>query len=232
MKLHIAGLMLAAFIGCARVEQPGPGADRPLASTAPPRPTPTAEPRPSPFVPEAAPRASASHARLPSATSDEFPGTSVSNRDGLRGLLAALGDVDNVELVRWDRCAPAEPLSTADKTRLLELIRRGRLTDTHTVAHPPWPAAFLFHTRSHGSFATTLVGRANLRLDAGRPDGHFEGSAARWNSSPPPEMAVDQEGGWLWTYFETRLGPTREQEYLAPKAPPYLELPRRPNDVR
>jgi hypothetical protein len=171
----------------------------------------------------------AGHPALPSVTNDASAATSVTNRDGLLGLIAALSDVDRVELVRWDRSVPAETLSPADKTRLLQLIRSGRLTDVHTVAHPPWPAAFLFHTRSHGSYATTLVGRANLRLDAGRADGHFEESAARWNGSPPPEMAVDQEDDWLWTYFEAHLGPTREKEYLAPpKAPPYLELPRKP----
>jgi len=42
-------------------------------------------------------------------------------------------------------------------------------------------------------------------------------------------MTVDQEDDWLWTYFEKHLGPTRDKEHLAPrKAPPYLELPRKP----
>jgi len=198
MMFRLAALPLAAFVGCTRAEQPGPRASHPAASTAPPLATPAAQ------------------------------ATDVTNRDGLRGLLAALNDVDAVELVRWDRPAPAEPLSPADSTRLVQLIRHGRLTETSTVAHPPWPAAFVFHARSHGSYAATLVGRANLRLDAGRPDGHFEGSAARWNSSPPPEMALDQDDDWLWAYLEARLGPTREKEYLTPKAPPNLELPRKP----
>ncbi len=153
---------------------------------------------------------------------------SVSNRDGLRGLVAALKDVERVEQLRWDQRSKAEPLAAADQTRLLQLIGRGQLVDTHTVTHPPWPAAFLFHTRDHGTYAATLVGRSSLRLDAGRPDGHFEGAAARWNSSPPPEMALNDEDGWLWTYFELHLGPTREKEYLMSKAPDYLELPKKP----
>jgi hypothetical protein len=178
--------------------------------------------------PAAAPRPSAAGSPLPPVTSDALPEVSVTNHDGLRGLLAALKDVDGVELLHWDRRAKAESLSSADKTRLLELIWGGRLTDTHTVAHPPWPAAFLFHTRAHGTYAATLVGRSNLRLDAGRPDGHFEGAAARWNSSPPPEMALNNEDDWLWAYFESRLGATREKEYLTPKAPDYMELPQKP----
>ena len=161
------------------------------------------------------------------ATSDALPLVSVGNRDGLRGLLAALKDVERVELLRWDQRAGAEPLSKADKTRLLQLIRGGLLTDTRTLAHPPWPAAFLFHTRSHGTYAATLVGRSNLRLDAGRPDGHFEGAAARWNSAPPPELATNNEDVWLWTYLESHLGATREKEYLTPETPDYVELPQK-----
>jgi hypothetical protein len=146
----------------------------------------------------------------------------------MRGLVAALKDVDGVELLRWDQRAKAEPLAAADQTQLLKLIGGGQLTDTHTVAHPPWAAALLFHTRNHGTYAATLVGRASLRLDAGRADGHFEGAAARWNSSPPPELALNNEDDWLWTYFESHLGPTQEKEYLMPKAPDYLELPKKP----
>jgi hypothetical protein len=139
-----------------------------------------------------------------------------------------LGDVERIELLRWDAVAPPEPLSPKDSQRLLELVRRGKLTGSHTLTHPPWPAAFWFHTRRNGTYAVTLVGAQNLRLDSGR-DGPFTGEAARWNSSPPPEMALEDHDHWVWNYLESRLGETKRKEYLAPKrAPDYLELPKKP----
>ena len=228
MKLCVAAPLLAALVGCAHGEQPMRRASQPTASTAA---------RPSEAVPqtttagpvaEALPPPSVSSSPLPPATNAGFAEAIVTNRDGLRGLVAALKDVERVELLRWDQRSKAEPLATADQIRLLQLIGEGQLTATHTVAHPPWPAAFLFHTRTHGTYAATLVGRSSLRLDAGRADGYFEGAAARWNSAPPPEMALSNEDDWLWAYFESNLGPTREKEYLMPKAPDYLELPKKP----
>jgi hypothetical protein len=228
MKLRVASLLLTELVGCAHGEQPTRGASQPAVSTAA-RPSVLA-PQASVAAPvvEAASQPSSSSTQLAPATSREFAEVSVSNRDGLRGLVAALKDVEGVELLRWDQRSKAEPLAAADQTRLLQLIGGGQLTDTHTVAHPPWPAAFLFHTHNHGTYAAMLVGRSSLRLDAGRSDGHFEGAAARWNSSPPPEMALNNEDDWLWVYFESHLGPTREKEYLMPKAPDYLELPKKP----
>ncbi|MEP7049155.1 MAG: hypothetical protein ABJB12_02330 [Pseudomonadota bacterium] len=228
MRLCVAALLLAELVSCAHSEQPTRGASQPGASAAA-RPA-VAMPQTSAAAPvvDAASRPSSSSAQLSPATSGGLAELSVSNRDGLRGLVAALKDVERVELVRWDQRAKAEPLAAADQTRLLQLIGGGQLTETHTVAHPPWPAAFVFHTRSHGTYAATVVGRSSLRLDAGRADGHFEGAAARWNGSPPPDLALNSEEDWLWAYFESHLGPTREKEYLMPKAPDYLELPKKP----
>jgi hypothetical protein len=225
MKLRVAALLLAELVGCAHGEQPTRGASQPAASTAARPPVPAPQASVAAPVAKATSQPSSSSAQLPTARSTGFAAVSVTNRDGLRGLVAALKDVERVELLRWDQRSKAEPLAAVDQTRLLQLIGGGQLTDTHTVTHPPWPAAFLFHTRDHGTYAATLVGRSSLRLDAGRSDGHFEGAAARWNSSPPPEMALNNEDDWLWVYFESHLGPTREKEYLMPKAPDYLELP-------
>jgi hypothetical protein len=86
----------------------------------------------------------------------------------------------------------------------------------------------VFFTRSHGTYAAILVGASTLRLDTGRASGRFEGAAARWNTSPPPEMALDDDDRWLWSYLESRLGETREQEYLMQKAPYPIAPPRRP----
>ncbi|HKO50880.1 MAG TPA: hypothetical protein VJV79_24385 [Polyangiaceae bacterium] len=232
MKLNLAALILAALGSCARGEPPTPGATHPataIASSPPSGPQPRATASGPAAAAPAAPQPSSAESSAPTATSDTLPEVNVSNREGLRGLLAALKEVERVELLRWDRRAKPEPLSTADKTRLLQLIQGGRITDTRTLAHPPWPAALLFHTQKQGTYAATLVGRSSLRLDAGRADGHFEGAAARWNSAPPPEMVLSDEGNWLWTYFEAHLGATREKEYLTPKAPDYLELPQKPH---
>ncbi len=228
MKLRVAALILVELACCAHSEPPTRGATQPAASASALPSSPA--PGPNAVVPiaDAAPAISASSPPLPPDTSDEPAPISVTNRNGLRGLVAALKDVDRVELLRWDHRAEAEPLSPADRARLLQLIGGGRLTDTHTVAHPPWPAALLFHTTNHGTYAVTLVGHSDVRLDAGGPNGHFEGAAARWNSSPPPEMALDNDDGWLWTFFESHLGPTREKEYLMPKVPGYLQVPQKP----
>ena len=56
--------------------------------------------------PDAAPAISASSPPLPPDTSDEGAPISVTNRNGLRGLVAALKDVDRVELLRWDHPPP------------------------------------------------------------------------------------------------------------------------------
>lgn len=152
----------------------------------------------------------------------------VENRDGLRGLLASLGEVVKVELVRLEPGVAAEKLPSAHRDHLLELLRDGALTDTRTATSPPWDAILLFYTRSSGTYAATLVGHSTLRLHPG-PTRNFEGDAARWNDSPPPEVVLNDERGWLWEYLESRLGATKQKEYLAPKhAPDYLEHPLRP----
>lgn len=219
MKWACALLLIVQLASCARREPP------PTLAVTPPAAATTAQ-LPA-TVPPAA-NTSAPSAPLPSAAAAAPAPTNVDNRDGLRGLLGVLPDIERVELLRWNVAVAAQPLSEADQTRLVQLLRNGQLTDTHTVAHPPWPAALLFHTRKSGTYAVTLVGHSSLRLDAARADGRFEGAAARWNSAPAPEMALSDEDGWLWHYFEARLGPTREKEYLMHKAPAYLELPQKP----
>ncbi|MDF3066717.1 MAG: hypothetical protein K0R38_2318 [Polyangiaceae bacterium] len=213
MKRALVLALLAALVGCTRVE---PSATSPPTPGLPPSTS-------SPSTP--AGLGSTSAAAPPDAT---LP-TAVANRGGLRGLLAALNDVETIELRRWNPPAPPDPLSASDRAQLLKLLQRSRLIEESTVAHPPWPAAFVFHTRSHGSYAATLVGRSNLRLDSGRSDGRFEPTAGVPSDARPPEMWVEDELGWLWQYLESRLGVTKQKEYSAPKqAPDYLELPSPP----
>ena len=152
----------------------------------------------------------------------------MANREGLRGLVSALNEVDQIELFNWEPTKKIEPLLPADKDHLLQLLRKGALTNTTTVEHPPWPAAFLVHTRSHGSYALLLVGTSTLRLDAGRSDGKFQGAAARWNGSPPPEMATNADDNWLWKYLESRLGETRVKDYLSVPPMPGIAPPHKP----
>lgn len=191
---------LLAAVACERAERPA------------------SRPTPAPFVAMSAP-AAASAAPLPD----------ILNRGGLRGLLLAVDDIVDVEVVAWNPDTRNEPLSSAERARFIALVRGGVMVEGATVAHPPWPAAFVLRTRNHGAYAVTLVGRASLRLHSGSRDGRFVGDAARWNGAAPPEMAVPDEDGWLWTFLEARLGQTEQKEYLSPKmAPDYLELPRPP----
>lgn len=229
MNARRLALVAALLCACSRREPPTPppvapaSSDAAARSTAPAASAPTSERRLSQPID--------SSARAPAAAvaSAEIAGPEVANQGGLRGLVAALAEVEHIELVRWDPPAPADALTADDRARLLDLVRRGQLVDTHTVAHPPWPAAFVFHTRKHGAYAVTLVGARNLRLSPAQRDGRFTGDAARWNDSAPPEMVLDDRDDWAWRFFESRLGKTKEKEYLAPKsAPDYLELPLRP----
>ena len=235
MKLGFVVLVLSQLVGCARGEHPPvaltPSA--PVASSAVPVlervPAAQATSTPTPEVDAgSATRPNTAASSLPLAPPEAFVEPDVTNRQGLGGLVAALNDVDQIELLRWKPAVKREPLAAADKDHLLQLLRVGVLTNTRTVEHPPWPAAFLFHTRHHGTYALLLVGRSTLRLDSGRSDGKFQGADARWNSSFPPEIATNRDDDWLWTYLESRLGETRVKDYLSVPPMDGVELPRRP----
>lgn len=162
-----------------------------------------------------------SDSALPDATNER----EVLNQGGLQGLLGALGDVVAVELVDFGAQARRQVLSNAERKQLLDIIARCALIDAHTTTHPPWPAVFIFHTQTHGSYALTLVGSENLRLDPGNEQMHFVGDAARWNDAPAPEMVLRVGARWVWEYLEARLG-SPGKEYTVPQVP--LELRRPP----
>jgi len=163
---------------------------------------------------------SASAPDVPLARTAAAPLT-IQNRNGLAGLIAAIQDVEGVALLRWTTTQPPEEFAPDARKHLQRLIARGNLIDARTVTHPPWPAALLLRTHTHGSYAVTLVGAQNLRLDPGNASRKFSGEAARWNDSPVPEMTLDDEDGWLWNYLQTRLGRTLEKEYQTPPRPNY-----------
>lgn len=171
----------------------------------------------------------------PLAPADTPPGTAlrevtnereVLNQGGLQGLLGALDDVVAVELVDFRSQPRAHVLGPSERKQLIDIIGRCALIDAHTLTHPPWPAAFLFHTQTHGSYALTLVGPQNLRLDPGNEEMRFVGDAARWNDAPAPEMVLQVGASWIWQYLEARLGEPPNKEYTVPEVP--LELRRPP----
>lgn len=169
--------------------------------------------------PPPAPAADSSDPVEPAASPAVLP--LIENRGGLSGLLAAVTDVEQIELVRWDTAPQPRPLPPGARETLKRLIGRGHIINARTVAHPPWPAALLLRTRKHGAYAVTLVGSQNLRLDPGNASGKFTGTAARWNDSPAPEMELADDEGWLWSYLEAQLGPTSQKEYQTPPRPSY-----------
>lgn len=148
----------------------------------------------------------------------------VLNRGGLQGLLDALGDVVAVELVDFRAQPRRQVLSQSDRKQLLDIVARCAQIDAHTTTHPPWPAAFIFYTQTHGSYALTLVGSENLRLDPGTEQMHFVGDAARWNDAPAPEMVLPVGASWVWQYLEERLGKP-SKEYTVPDVPFELRRP-------
>lgn len=154
-----------------------------------------------------------------SAHSTDSEGTNehqVLNQGGLEGLLDSLEDVVAVELVDFGSQTRRQELNDADRKRLLGIVGRCVLIDAHSVAHPPWSAAFLFHTQNSGDYALKLVGSENLRLDPGNEQHRFVGNAAQWNDMPAPEMVPQDGADWIWNYLESRLGKTRSKEYTVP----------------
>jgi hypothetical protein len=162
-----------------------------------------------------APLASASRSAH-STDSEETNDLQVLNQGGLEGLLDSLDDVVAVELVDFGSQTRRQLLSDADRKRLLDIVGRCVLIDAHSVAHPPWSAAFLFHTHNSGAYALKLVGSENLRLDPGNEQHRFVGNAAQWNDIPAPEMVSQDGADWIWNYLESRLGKTRSKEYTVP----------------
>jgi hypothetical protein len=222
-------LALWTLLACARGERPSPAPSRALSAWPPATSAASLSPSSS-IAAESVPAVSASasvpppvqadSASAPSAPAAQAPLT-IQNRDGLAGLIATVQDVERVELLRWTTARPPEAFSPEAREHLKRLIVRGNLIDARAVTHPPWPVALLLRTRTHGSYAVTLVGAHNLRLDPGNASRKFAGEAARWNDSPAPEMELDDEEGWLWTYLQSRLGATVEKEYQTPPRPSY-----------
>lgn len=167
-----------------------------------------------------APADTASDSALPDASSER----EVLNQGGLQGLLGALSDVVAVELVDFRAQPRRQVLGDSDRKQLLDIIARGALIDAHSVTHPPWPASFIFYTQTHGSYAVTLVGSENLRLDPGNEQMRFVGDAARWNDAPAPEMVLQVGASWVWQYLEERLGKP-SKEYTVPDVPMDLRRP-------
>lgn len=149
--------------------------------------------RPFASAPEPRPASAAdsSHPVEPAASPAVLP--PIENRGGLSGLLAAVTDVEQIDLVRWDAAPQPRPLPPEARETLKRLIGRGHIINAPTVAHPPWPAAWLLRTRKHGAYAVTLVGSQTLPLDPGN----------------------------AWTYLQAQLGPTSQKEYQTPPRPSY-----------
>jgi hypothetical protein len=139
------------------------------------------------------------------------PRPEIRNPGGLNGLIRSIDEVDRIELARTDSAAAPIPFPPEACDSLKRLIRNAHPMDAFTLTHPAWPAVIRLSTPERGSYAVMLVGARNLRLV---PDSAAGAKADGAPYIPPPEMELRDSTGWLWGFLESRLGRTRQKDYL------------------